>query len=36
MEERYKLAILHLPENRYYQWVKFISDSYRKEHVIST
>jgi hypothetical protein len=33
MDERYKLAILNLPENRYYQWVKFISESYRKDHV---
>ena len=35
MEDRYKLAILRLPENAYYLWVKYLSESYRREHVIS-
>lgn len=34
MDERYKLAILRLPENAYYLWVKYLSESYRREHVI--
>lgn len=33
MEERYKLAILNLPENAYYLWVKYINESYRRENV---
>lgn len=33
MEERYKLAILRLPENAYYSWIKYLPEAYRREHV---
>lgn len=33
MEERYELAVLKPPENTYFLWVQFISESYRREHV---
>jgi hypothetical protein len=36
MDERYKLAILRLPENAYFLWVTYLSESYRREHVIFT
>jgi hypothetical protein len=34
MDDRYKLAILRLPENAYYLWIKYLDETYRREHVI--